>query len=88
MDGVSDLGIGNVLQSSLSDIWQGSEMRELRSSFNTNRLNKTCTKCDMYRDLEFYRTANGRRRAVLNTTRREGHIVKAEARAAKPFTGG
>jgi len=88
MDGVNDLGIGNVLQSSLSDIWQSSGMRELRSSFNTSRLNKTCAKCDMYRDLEFYRTADGRRRAALNTTRREGHIVKAEARAAKPFTGG
>jgi radical SAM protein with 4Fe4S-binding SPASM domain len=88
MDGVSDLGIGNVLQSSLSDIWQGSEMRELRSSFNTSRLNQTCAKCDMYRDLEFYRTADGRRRAALNTTRSQGHIVKAEARAANPFTGG
>jgi hypothetical protein len=42
----------------------------------------------MYRDLEFYRTSEGRRRAELNRARLNGEVVKARARAASPFAGG
>jgi radical SAM protein with 4Fe4S-binding SPASM domain len=62
MDATADLGIGNILDSSLLEIWQSQRLKELRGSFGTNSLNKTCAGCDMYRDLEFYRTGEGRRR--------------------------
>jgi hypothetical protein len=42
----------------------------------------------MYRDLELYRTAEGRKRAELNLTRHRGKIVKRERVAAMPFSGG
>jgi radical SAM protein with 4Fe4S-binding SPASM domain len=88
MDAVRDLGIGNILQTSLGDIWAGEEIRRLRSSFASSGLNSTCKKCDMFRDLEFYRTRAGRSRAALNLARGAGNIVRTEARASRPFTGG
>ena len=42
----------------------------------------------MYRDLEFYRTRDGRRRAQLNQVRAEGKVVKAAAASRSPFSGG
>jgi radical SAM protein with 4Fe4S-binding SPASM domain len=88
MDATKDLGIGNILQSSLSQIWTGQRVRELRSSFEDGGLNPTCAGCDMYRDLEFYRTSEGRRRAELNRARLNGQVLKVRARAASPFAGG
>jgi hypothetical protein len=88
MDAIKDLGIGNIMQSSLAEIWAGERIRQLRSSFKSGGLNPTCAGCDMYRDLEFYRTAEGRRRAELNCARGNGRVVKARARAAAPFSGG
>jgi MoaA/NifB/PqqE/SkfB family radical SAM enzyme len=88
MDAVKDLGIGSILNSSLGEIWSGERMRKLRSSFETGGLNPTCAGCDMYRDLEFYRTSDGRRRAELNRARLNGKTVQARTRAATPFTGG
>ena len=87
MDGTKDLGIGNILQSSLADIWSGQEIRQLRSSFSVGGLNSTCSGCDMYRGLEFYRTAAGRRRAEVNRARAEGRTVNAVS-VATPFSGG
>jgi radical SAM protein with 4Fe4S-binding SPASM domain len=88
MDAVKDLGIGNILRASLAEIWSGSQMRALRSSFATGTLNSMCATCDMYRNLEFYRTSDGRRPAALNLARQDGRIVKAKAAAAAPFSGG
>jgi MoaA/NifB/PqqE/SkfB family radical SAM enzyme len=88
MDAVRDLGIGNILQSSLAEIWSGTQIRQLRSSFGTGRLNSTCAGCDMYRDLEFYRTRDGRRRAALNRARSQGKVLRAERAAVGPFAGG
>ena len=88
MDAVKDLGIGNVLQAPLAQIWSGTQMRTLRSGFGTETLNSTCAKCDMYRGLEFYRTSDGRRRSALNRARAEGRMVKAKSATAAPFTGG
>lgn len=88
MDALQDLGIGNIMQSSLAQIWSGERIRQLRSGFKSGDLNSTCAGCDMYRDLEFYRTGQGRDRAKLNRARSEGQIVKARARAAAPFLGG
>jgi hypothetical protein len=88
MDAVKDLGIGNILQSSLREIWRGAAIERLRSSFSQGGLNPTCSGCDMYRDLELYRTSEGRRRAGLNRARAEGQTVKSEAAPSGPFAGG
>jgi radical SAM protein with 4Fe4S-binding SPASM domain len=88
MDAVKDLGIGNILQASLADIWSGHSMLKLRSSFGSGALNSTCTNCDMYRNLEFYRTRDGRQRSALNQARKQGRILKTKAATAAPFSGG
>jgi hypothetical protein len=87
MDAVADLGIGNILISSLADIWTGSRMREIREGFAAGTLNKTCAGCDMYRPPELYRTPEGRERARINTARQAGETVRRGA-ASGPFIGG
>ena len=42
MDAVADLGIGNILESTLLQIWQSQLLKNIRGSFGTNALNKTC----------------------------------------------
>ena len=79
MDATRDLGIGNIMQSDLAEIWSGEAVRSLRGSFGTGTLNSTCSGCDMYRGLEFYRTRDGRRRAQLNQARAEGKVINATA---------
>jgi radical SAM protein with 4Fe4S-binding SPASM domain len=88
MDAIADLGIGNILQSSLLDIWQSQALQQLRSSFGSPELNSTCAGCDMYRDTELYRTSEGRERAKINTERRTGKLVKRKRKAAGAFSGG
>jgi MoaA/NifB/PqqE/SkfB family radical SAM enzyme len=88
MDSIKDLGIGNILQNSLGEIWAGTQMSSLRAGFSSAGLNPTCAGCDMYRDLEFYRTRDGRRRSALNRARNGGHLVNAEPAAHRPFAGG
>ncbi len=88
MDAVADLGIGNILDSSLMELWRSQQLRELRNSFGTNSLNKTCAGCDMYRDLEFYRTGDGRRRATLNRARHSGLLQITPVQRLRPFSGG
>lgn len=87
MDAMADLGIGNIREQSLLDIWRNDGMRRLRESFGTGELNKTCAGCDMYRGLELYRTSEGRERARINQARGEGEIVqRGKTRGA--FSGG
>ncbi len=88
MDAMSDLGIGNVETANLVDMWKGEPIKALRAGFAAQRLNKTCAGCDMYRDLELYRTSEGRHRARLNRARYEGHLVKRSDRPSDPFAGG
>ena len=87
MDAVPDLGIGNVLERDLLEIWRSDRMRRLRESFGTAELNPTCAGCDMYRGLELYRTREGRERARLNTERGEGEFHR-RARPRGAFSGG
>jgi radical SAM protein with 4Fe4S-binding SPASM domain len=87
MDAVKDLEIGNVMTTPLAEIWSGAAVQNLRSSFGKDTLNPTCAGCDMYRDLEFYRTRDGRRRALLNSARNQGKILNS-AIARRPFSGG
>jgi radical SAM protein with 4Fe4S-binding SPASM domain len=87
MDAVSDLGIGNLREISLLEIWTSEAMKRLRESFEKSGLNPTCAACDMYRGLELYRTSEGRARARLNGQRLRGDF----SRRRKPrgaFSGG
>lgn len=88
MDAVKDLGIGDIRRSSLREIWTSHSVHQLRSSFGHDGLNATCAGCDMYRDLEFYRTREGRRRGEMNKARADGGIVKTVSRVDRPFAGG
>lgn len=88
MDAIADLSIGNVMKTSLIEIWAGERMKLLRASFENASLNPTCAGCDMYRDLELYRTSEGRERASLNRLRHEGEVVRREETANIPFSGG
>lgn len=88
MDATQDLGIGHIMRESLGHIWAGAQVRQLRASFAGGTLNSTCANCDMYRDLEFYRTRDGRRRGELNLARATGAVVMARPGAAAPFSGG
>jgi len=87
MDAAKDLGIGNIMNAPLAQIWTDAPIRNLRSSFTHGTLNPTCSGCDMYRDLEFYRTHDGRRRAQLNVARFHGDVIRTPA-AHRPFSGG
>ncbi|HLZ39978.1 MAG TPA: radical SAM/SPASM domain-containing protein [Candidatus Sulfotelmatobacter sp.] len=88
MDALVDLAIGNVLRSSLLEIWQSQVLKQLRDSFGTDSLNKTCAGCDMYRDLEFYRTHEGRQRARINRARHSGLVQFTSRTSVRPFSGG
>ncbi len=90
MDALDDLAIGNVMEHSLQDIYEGARMRALRGQFGGDgtALNATCSACDMYRDLELYRTAEGRRRASLNLRRHAGAVVFRGTGGGGAFRGG
>jgi MoaA/NifB/PqqE/SkfB family radical SAM enzyme len=90
MDAVPDLSIGNIRQDSLLHIYTGHLMRQLRDQFKPGgcAMNKTCASCEMYRNLEVYRTAEGRVRADLNRKRHAGEIVKRKDRAEGISLGG
>jgi radical SAM protein with 4Fe4S-binding SPASM domain len=87
MDAVPDLGLGNVLESNLAELWTGARMRTLRESFSQGGLNKTCAGCDMYRGLELYRTAEGRERARISHERQSGAFTRRE-KPKGAFSGG
>lgn len=88
IDAVENLGIGNIMESSLIDIWISHRMKEIRESFGTSTLNKTCAGCDMYREPDLYKTFEGRTRARINKERLEGKIVFRERKFSEPFPGG
>jgi len=88
MDAVADLGIVNLRERSLAEIWTSARMVELRRSFAAGGLNRTCAGCDMYRDLELYRTREGRRRARLNAARAGGDFSRRAEKPRGAFSGG
>ena len=87
IDAVKDLSIGNIKDATIGDIWRSDRLRNLRGSFGTPDLNPTCAACDMYRNLELYRTREGRQRAVINRQRVDGKIVHRK-RASGIWQGG
>jgi radical SAM protein with 4Fe4S-binding SPASM domain len=88
MDALDDLAIGHVLQDDLVDVWRSRGMQRLRESFGTTALNGTCSHCDMYRDLELYRTGEGRTRASINRRRGLGELVRRDGATQGAFAGG
>jgi MoaA/NifB/PqqE/SkfB family radical SAM enzyme len=48
MDARETLGLGNILEKSLIDMWRGEQLRTLRASFGTDALNATCARCTAY----------------------------------------
>lgn len=88
MDAVPDLGIGNVLEQDLLEIWTSDRMKRLRASFGTEELNRTCAGCDMYRGLELYRTSEGRERARISQARGRGETVRRARKPKGAFSGG
>ena len=87
MDAVADLGIGNVRDRDLREIWIGEGMKRLRASFGEGTLNPTCAACDMYRGLELYRGTEGRSRARLNRQRQAGDF-RRRPKPTGAFSGG
>jgi len=90
MDAIPDLLIGNIMNSSLLDIWTSDLLRTLRDQFRPGlcKMNKTCASCEMYRDLELYRTKEGRIRAQLNQRRLAGEQVNRSEPPKGIFSGG
>jgi|CXWL01.1.fsa_nt_gi MoaA/NifB/PqqE/SkfB family radical SAM enzyme len=87
MDAIGDLGVGNIRDQSLLDLWTSPRMRELRAGFGDGGLNATCAKCDMYRNLELYRTAEGRERARISRARAAGDTIR-RGKPSTAFSGG
>jgi MoaA/NifB/PqqE/SkfB family radical SAM enzyme len=90
MDAAPDLLIGSILKENLIEIYTSNLMHQLRNQFNSDGLplNNTCSKCDMYRNLEFYRTSEGRKRATMNRKRLSGNVVSRQEKATNIFNGG
>ena len=88
MDALADLAIGNVLEENLGEVWRNRTLHGIRDSFGTDALNATCRSCDMYRDLELYRTGEGRRRAAISRRRGAGEHVRREDASQGAFAGG
>ncbi|MFZ3137365.1 MAG: FkbM family methyltransferase [Thermodesulfovibrionales bacterium] len=48
-DGKDELYVGNIMESSLSEIWYGEEIKRLRRRFQDGNLPLVCKNCTMYR---------------------------------------
>ncbi len=88
MDAIPDLSVGNVLKSHLLEIWTSPALKQIRASFGTPHLNRTCAGCDMYRGLELYRMREGRERARVNQAPYDGQVVHRSPVPGTPFQGG
>jgi radical SAM protein with 4Fe4S-binding SPASM domain len=66
-----DLVIGNVMRSSLGEIWTSYQMRRLRESFQQGCAAETCRQCGLYENLATLRGPEGRKMARENRARFE-----------------
>ena len=48
-DGKDDLYLGNLLESSLNEIWYGEKLKKLRRRFENGNIPLVCKKCTVYR---------------------------------------
>jgi radical SAM protein with 4Fe4S-binding SPASM domain len=44
----AEINVGNVSQNSLSEIWRGEKLKELRSAWSQGKLPEVCKSCDRY----------------------------------------
>lgn len=61
----SELIIGNILESSLLDLWQSEATHKLRGRFRKGDFPEICLKCTAYANLDLYRLKRGSIRAKL-----------------------
>lgn len=66
MDRQSDLGLGNIMERSLLELWRGGAIQRLRASFGTPALNSTCASCTMYQGPRVFRTIGQQSRAAAS----------------------
>jgi radical SAM protein with 4Fe4S-binding SPASM domain len=80
MDAQETLGLGNILQRSLIEMWQSEQLRRLRESFGTSALNATCARCTAYAPHTTLLTREHRKRAAASRRRFENspHFVNAD----------
>lgn len=80
-----DLAIGNIMQSSLGEIWTSCRMKQLREGFNRDCPVETCRECGLYENLATLRSPEGRRMAKLNRDRFEA-CARPGAAPARPVS--
>jgi MoaA/NifB/PqqE/SkfB family radical SAM enzyme len=61
----SELVIGNIMESSLLNLWQSDVVKRLRDRFRDGDFPKICRRCNAYANLDLYRSRKGLRRAEL-----------------------
>jgi radical SAM protein with 4Fe4S-binding SPASM domain len=71
MDARDTLGLGNILEKSLIEMWRGEQLRSLRASFGTDQLNATCARCTAYHPPASLYRMSERKRARRNRERYE-----------------
>jgi MoaA/NifB/PqqE/SkfB family radical SAM enzyme len=69
----SELVVGNIMKSSLLELWQSARVAEIRRDFMTKPPD-LCQKCGFYRNLDTLRTVDGVRRAWLTHRRFKGSL--------------
>ena len=79
MDSEADLGMGNIMELGLLDIWTSREMSELRESFYSNRPVNSCIGCGQYEGLDLFRTPAGRKMARMILARYKPDLKKPDA---------
>ncbi|HZW23954.1 MAG TPA: radical SAM/SPASM domain-containing protein [Gallionella sp.] len=70
----SELVVGNIMDDSLLDIWQGAAVKDLRERFRSGDFPAICRKCTTYANLDMYRRKPGAERAALTRMRLESKI--------------
>jgi MoaA/NifB/PqqE/SkfB family radical SAM enzyme len=69
MDFIDELSIGNILDSSLLEMWTGPKMGDLRARFEAGTTGAPCRGCGQYEGLDRFRTSGGRRAAARHLER-------------------
>ncbi|MDO9311729.1 MAG: SPASM domain-containing protein, partial [Nitrosomonas sp.] len=65
----SELIVGNIMESSLHEIWQSEKVRQIRYGFSHGDYPEICSKCSQYVNLDVIRTSVGTRLAALTDKR-------------------
>lgn len=73
IDADSELIVGNVLDSSLLDLWQSEKVERIRRNFYQGIYPEICRECPTYVNLDFYKTKKGSQRADFVKTAYENN---------------